>query len=71
MDLLVATPGMDRLVAAYFDPSPGSRFAGFTFDSLGAGAPTDQITAEDLLAVGLLDVRFKPPSLRALLDPVP
>ena len=69
VDRLVDTPRIDRLVATYFDPSPASRFAGFTFDSVGADTPGDEVCADDLLAVSLLDVRFKAPSLRALLDP--
>lgn len=71
MDVLISTPDMDRLVATYFDPEPTSQFAGFTFDSMGAGEPADEITPQDLVAVGLLDVRFKPAAVRALLDPGP
>ena len=57
-------PGLDRAVAAYFDPAGG--FAGMTFTSLGSN-PRDQVTAADLLAVTLLDIAWRPHVVRGLL----
>ena len=53
----LAVPGLGRAVAAYFDPAEG--FAGMTFTSLGSN-PRDEVTAEDLLAVALLDGQVTP-----------
>jgi len=51
------------LVAHYYsDP----QFAGALFDDFGEN-PTDRFTADDLMAVSLLDVRFGPEAVRALL----
>jgi hypothetical protein len=59
----LATPGLDRAVAAYFsDPS----FAGMIFSDLGVN-PSLTITADDLLAVSLLDITWRPPVVRTLL----
>lgn len=54
------------LVATYLDPDPRSPFAGTSFDSLG-GNPPNAFTVDDLLAVTMLDVRVRPPAVRALL----
>jgi Family of unknown function (DUF6308) len=59
----LATPGLDRAVAGYFS-EPG--FAGMTFTDLGRNPP-DEITPDDLLAVALLDITWRPPVVRALL----
>jgi hypothetical protein len=70
-DGLVA-PGLAGAVAAYFDPSEG--FAGMTFTCLGSN-PRDKVTADDLLAVSLLDIAWHPGAVRMLLgdhsDPNP
>jgi Family of unknown function (DUF6308) len=58
------TPGLRNAVATYFDD--GQPFAGQTFDSLGNNPP-NQIVRDDLLAVTLLDVRWKPLAVRRLL----
>jgi len=57
-----------ELVRRYFDrgPTDGSLFAGALFDTLGDNDPT-RITAEDLVAVSLLDVRFGPDAVYRLL----
>jgi Family of unknown function (DUF6308) len=60
----LATPGLDELVSAYYDPALG--FAGATFDTLGAN-PRNEITRDDLLAVTLLDVRWTASAVRRLL----
>lgn len=60
-DLL--TPGLDRAVAAYFSEP---MFAGMTFAELGRN-PACEITADDLLAVTLLDITWRPEVVRALL----
>ncbi|CAN5340280.1 hypothetical protein BH09ACT10_BH09ACT10_16000 [soil metagenome] len=53
-----------QLVAAYFRPG---RFAGATFDCLGDN-PEDKFIADDVVAVSLLDVRFPPIAVRAILE---
>jgi Family of unknown function (DUF6308) len=59
----MAAPGLDRAVAAYFcEPE----FAGMTFSDLGRNPP-DEITADDLLAVSLLDIAWRPQVVRLLL----
>jgi hypothetical protein len=59
----LAAPGLDRAVAAYFcEPE----FAGMTFSDLGRNPP-DEITADDLLAVSLLDIVWRPQVVRLLL----
>lgn len=55
----------DQLLIAFFDPS--GPFAGRTFDDL-PDNPRDEFSASDLLAASLLDVRFGPRAVRALLD---
>ena len=60
----LAAPGLGRAVAAYFDPTQG--FAGMTFTNLGSN-PRDEVTAEDLLAVTLLDIAWRPDVVRGLL----
>jgi Family of unknown function (DUF6308) len=61
----LATPGLDKLVAAYFGPQ--GWFAGHTFDRIGHN-PANEISCDDLLAVTLLDVQWKPRAVRQLLD---
>ncbi len=53
-----------ELVAAYFKPG---KFAGATFDCLGEN-PNDRFTADDIVAVTLLDVRLPPIAVRAILE---
>lgn len=60
----LARPGVRPAVAAYFDPAEG--FAGMTFATLGENPP-DQLTADDLLAVSLLDITWRPDVVRRLL----
>jgi hypothetical protein len=55
--------GLDRAIAAYFlDPV----FAGMTFSDLGRNPP-GEIIADDLLAVALLDITWRPQAVRILL----
>jgi|HubBroStandDraft_1064217.scaffolds.fasta_scaffold07612_2 hypothetical protein len=59
----LATPGLGRAVASYFsEPS----FAGMTFSDLGLNPPCG-IIADDLLAVSLLDITWRPQVVRVLL----
>ena len=59
----LATPGLRQAVAAYFrDPN----FAGMTFSDLGSNPP-NEIVADDLLAVALLDITWRPQVVRILL----
>lgn len=59
----LVTPGLDRAVAAYFrEPS----FAGMTFSDLGQNPP-QEIIADDLLAVSLLDITWRPEVVRIVL----
>lgn len=51
-----------ELVNRYYSDEP---FAGSLFDGLGDNPP-DRFTTDDLLAASLLDVRFKPEAVRAL-----
>jgi hypothetical protein len=60
----VSTPGLGQLLAVYYDPA--GRFAGATFDTLGANPP-NKITLDGLLAVTLLDERWTPAAVRRLL----
>ena len=60
----LAVAGLGRAVAAYFDPA-GS-FAGMTFTTVGSN-PRDEVTPDDLLAVALLDIAWRPEAVRALL----
>ncbi|MGB3438989.1 MAG: DUF6308 family protein [Actinophytocola sp.] len=66
VDGLLAETHSKALVAAYFDPDAG--FAGGLFDSLGEPDPC-RITVDDLLATSLLEVRFGPAAVRAILGP--
>lgn len=60
----LAAPGLDQAVAAYFaEPA----FAGMTFTTLGRN-PSGDITADDLLAVSLLDITWRAPVVRILLE---
>jgi transposase len=59
----LAVPGLDRAVAAYF-AEPG--FAGMTFADLGSNPP-GEIIPDDLLAVALLDITWRPQVIRILL----
>lgn len=59
----LAAPGLRQAVATYFtDPS----FAGMTFDDLGINPPFE-VVADDLLAVSLLDITWRPQVVRILL----
>lgn len=59
----LAAPGLGRAVAAYFaEPE----FAGLTFTDLGRNPP-GEITPDDLLAVTLLDITWRPRVVRILL----
>jgi hypothetical protein len=59
----LVTPGLGRAVAAYFrEPD----FAGMTFSDLGQNLPCE-ITADDLIAVSLLDITWRPQVVRILL----
>jgi Family of unknown function (DUF6308) len=60
----LAVPGLPRAVATYF--SPDEAFAGLTFTCLGSN-PRDEVTADDLLAVSLLDIDWRPDTVRQLL----
>lgn len=64
LKMALATPNLLQAVHEFY--ATDSTFAGHTFDSLGSNPP-DSITLEDLLAVTLLDVRWKPLAVRALL----
>jgi Family of unknown function (DUF6308) len=55
--------GLDRAIAAYFSEP---EFAGMTFSDLGRNPP-DEIIADDLLAVSLLDITWRPQAVRSLL----
>ncbi|MEO6411917.1 MAG: DUF6308 family protein [Pedococcus sp.] len=61
----VAPPAKD-LLYAYFEPN--RPFAGATFDTL-PNNDASRFTPEDIVAASLLDVRFTPLAVRALLDP--
>lgn len=59
----LATPGLGRAVADYFrQPS----FAGMTFSDLGQNPP-GEIIADDLLAVSMLDITWRPQVVRIVL----
>jgi hypothetical protein len=55
--------GLDRAIAAYYTEP---EFAGMTFSDLGRNPP-DEITSDDLLAVSLLDIIWRPQAVRSLL----
>ena len=59
----LAAAGLDRAVAAYFSEP---EFAGMTFSDLGRNPP-DEIITDDLLAVSLLDITWRPQVVRLLL----
>jgi Family of unknown function (DUF6308) len=59
----LAAPGLYQAVAAYF-AEPG--FAGMTFADLGHN-PAGEIIPDDLLAVTLLDITWRPQVIRTLL----
>lgn len=60
----LVTPGLRVAVAAYFQEPT---FAGMTFNDLGANPPRE-IVADDLLAVSLLDITWRPQVIRVLLE---
>jgi len=64
LEAALATTNLAEAVRLYF--ASGSSFAAQTFDSLGFNHP-DRITSDDLLAVTLLDVSWKPSAVRAML----
>jgi copper chaperone CopZ len=57
--------GLPRAMAVYFDPAEA--FAGLTFTILGRN-PRNEVTPDDLLAVSLLDIAWRPEAVRQLLD---
>jgi Family of unknown function (DUF6308) len=59
----LVAPGLDLAVAAYY-AEPG--FAGMTFTDLGHNPPCE-IIPDDLLAVSLLDIAWRPQAVRTLL----
>ena len=59
----LSAPGLRQAVTAYFQ-DPG--FAGSTFSNLGRN-PAREIVADDLLAVSLLDITWRPEVVRILL----
>ncbi len=59
----LAEDGLENAVASYFSEPV---FAGMTFSDLGRNPP-DEITADDLLAVTLLDIVWRPQVVRILL----
>jgi hypothetical protein len=61
----VAKAPAGRLLVSFFDPD--GPFAGSTFDDL-PNNPRNEFSASDLLAASLLDVRFEPRAVRALLE---
>jgi hypothetical protein len=58
------TPGIARLVAAHFDPA--GPFVGRDLDQLGDNPPNG-ITRDDLLAVSLLGIIWRPSAVRRIL----
>lgn len=61
---VIEQEGTAELVRAYYDP--GGDFAGALFDEHGDNNP-DRFTSDDLLAASLLNVRFPPRAVRAIL----
>lgn len=59
----LSAAGLGPAVAVYFT---APAFAGMTFSDLGRN-PRDEITADDLLAVALLDITWRPEVVRILL----
>lgn len=64
IDEVIASPA-HHLLTDFFDPR--GPFAGSTFDELGENPPQN-IGPADLVAVSLLDVRFEPRAVRAMLQ---
>ncbi len=64
LEALTSDPGYAQLTAEYF--SPELTFAGATFLDLAPNPPAEFCSA-DLVAASLLDVRFSPRAVRALL----
>lgn len=64
LESILRTPNLRKAVRLYF--APGTKFAGETYDSLGYNDPS-KITTEDLLAVTLLDVSWRPSAVRSIL----
>lgn len=64
IDEVIASPA-HHLLTDFFDPK--GPFAGATFDELGENPP-QSIGPADLVAVSLLDVRFEPRAVRAMLE---
>ena len=60
----LAASGLRQAVSAYFDKP---EFAGMTFSDLGENPPAN-IVADDLLAVSLLDITWRPQVVRILLQ---
>lgn len=60
----LTVPGLGPAMAAYFDPAEG--FAGMSFCTLGQNPP-GAVIADDLLAVSLLDISWRPEAVRQLL----
>lgn len=58
---------VDGIVRHYLQGPPTTGFAGKLFDTLGKN-PCGEITADDVAAVSLLDVRFGPRALHALVE---
>lgn len=67
IDKAISAPA-DQLLLRFFDPN--GPFAGATFDDVGVNPP-DRIVTDDLVAVSLLDVRFEPRAVRAMLKSEP
>ncbi len=61
---ILTAPGLGQAMAAYFDPAEG--FAGMSFGTLGQNPP-GAVTTDDLLAVSLLDIAWRPEAVRHLL----
>jgi hypothetical protein len=57
-------PGLGLALAAYFDPAED--FPGMSFSFLGRN-PAGEVMADDLLAVSLLDIAWRPEAVRHLL----
>ncbi|WP_454698324.1 DUF6308 family protein [Arthrobacter humicola] len=64
IDEVTASPA-HHLLTDFFDPK--GPFAGATFDEFGENPP-QSIGPADLVAVSLLDVRFEPRAVRAMLE---
>jgi len=62
---VLAVPGIDRLVATYFNPD--TSFAGTSYDLLGENPP-GVLVLDDLLATTLLNISWRPRAIRVLVD---